>query len=218
VKLFRKIVKWSAIGLTALLLVTVGGFGLLYARVTWWDNRPKVDCPILAYLRPISHAPITASNYLEIFTVSAWGYEPVRIRIYGNGNVERDTTVVIFNGQTLGCPLHEADKHLRIPPKDAVYLLTRARDGGFCRLCGRYVHRGVSDAGGELVTLSLGGKVKSVDSRAGTPPPLFNELIESTFRLSPMDNLADTRKFTREREDECSIFSEQQEALHPFPK
>jgi hypothetical protein len=121
-------------------------------------------------------------------------------------------------GETLGCPLHDADKHLRIPSKEAVDLLTRARDGGFCRLCGEYRVLGVRDAGLERVTLSLNGRVQTVGDRAGTPPSLFNELIESAFRLSPMDDLADTRKFTRERKEECLTFSQQQQALHPFPK
>jgi hypothetical protein len=102
VKRFWKFVKWSSIGLGALLLIAATGIGLLFARVTWWNSRTKIDCPILAYLHPIARTPISANDYLEVSTVSAWGYEPVRIRIYGDGHVVRDTTFAIFNGGDSG--------------------------------------------------------------------------------------------------------------------
>ena len=216
---FWKIAKWSSIALATLLVVAGVWVGLIYARITWWSHRTEVDCPLLARVLPIPHTPILPSDYIEVLSLSGWGAEPIRARIYGDGRVERDTTYVFFNGYVEGCPLREADRRIQIPQKTAAELLSRARDGGFCRLCGKYRSPGiVYDAGYTNISLSLGGKVKSVGDDAGTPPPLFDELIESAMQLSSMYYLANPRNFSPERKNECAAFSSQQEALHPETK
>jgi hypothetical protein len=101
---------------------------------------------------------------------------------------------------------------MRASPEVAKKLLEQARDGGFCRLCAQYRYPGfVFDAGSTGLTLSLHGKSKSVADDAGKPPPLFRELADSIEAISPMDNLADPRKFTPARSVECEDFLERQD-------
>jgi hypothetical protein len=69
----------------------------------------------------------------------------------------------------------------------------------------------IFDAGASTMTLSLGGKQKSVWDHAGKPPVLLDELYDDIDKLVPMDDLADTHKFSPERAAECETFLEQQE-------
>jgi hypothetical protein len=210
---FPKIAKWTSIALAILLVVV--GIGLVRARTTW-QRRTEIDCPVLARVLAVPHTPISPDDYIEVLRLTGWGGEPIRIRIYSDGRVERDTTYVAVNGYVAGCPLREADKHLQIPPKVAVDLLSRARDKGFCRLCGIYRSSDVTyDAGYTNISLKLAGKVKSVGDDAGTPPPLFGELFDSVWDLSPMDELSSPRTFSPDRKNDCLAFRDHQEALHP---
>jgi hypothetical protein len=61
------------------------------------------------------------------------------------------------------------------------------------------------------MTVSLAGKQKSVFDHAGKPPPILDELYDSIDKLVPMDDLADTRKFSPERHAECQAFLDREE-------
>ena len=168
--------------------------------------KPKSNCPILAWVLPIKHTEIRPDDYIEMNS-SGGGvgnpFEPIHVRIYGSGLVERDTVETV-RGDTFGCPLRESDKTIRIAPASAKDLLTRARDGGFCRLCAVYQYPGfVFDAGNEELKLSLHGKTKSVWDHDGEPPPIFGELSDSIWKLSDIERVADTRRFAPDREAEC---------------
>jgi len=158
------------------------------------------------WITPVDRAEVVPDDYIELN--SAGGYsslEPVDVRIYGSGLVERETLGTI-GADTFGCPLRDSDKTLYISPASAKALLERARDGGFCRLCAAYEYPGfVSDAGTEGVTLSLHGKVKSVWNHAGHPPPIFAELADKIWTLSRIESVADTTKFSPDRKAECRI-------------
>lgn len=207
--LARNIAKWSGITFVALL-----GSVVLLFFFAWRAHQiqARVGCPVLAWLIPIDHTPIGSNDYIEITAGGGLTYwEPIHIRIYGDGRVERDTVETI-RGFTTGCPLHPDQRTTRVSPQDAKKLLELARDGGFCRLCSVYQYPGIIyDAGSSTMTVSLGGKEKSVRNHAGKPPPILNELYDSIDKLTPMDDLADTHKFSPEREAECSAFLEQQE-------
>jgi hypothetical protein len=205
----RKTLKWGSICL--------GGLVATLAILLLWgyENhriKPRSGCPLLAWLMPIDHSELLPGDYIEVreFSAGPYSWEPLYVRIYADGRVERDTVVTI-RGEMIGCPLHAADRTARIRQEDAQKLLIRARDGGFCRLCDSYRYPAhVYDAGSSEVTLSLHGKSKSVWNSLGKPPQLFGELIDSTLSLSPMDELADPMKFSDQRSAECEEFLEKQ--------
>jgi hypothetical protein len=183
-------------------LVTVAGLGL-WSVAERLKLLPRSGCPILARMMPINRSEIQASDYIE-FDAMAIGphiYEPVHVRIYGNGLVERDTVMKI-GSRIFGCPLHDADKTLRIPVATARTLLERARDNGFCGLCSSYQHD-VFDGGLNVETLSLHRNRKSVWNHNGEPPPLFDDLAGRILALSGVHALADTSNFSSERKAEC---------------
>jgi hypothetical protein len=183
-------------------LVTVAGLGL-WSLAERLQLLPRSGCPILARIMPINRSEIEASDYIE-FDAMAIGphiFEPVHIRVYGNGLIERDT-VMRIGSRIFGCPLHDADKTLRIPVATARTLLERARDGGFCRLCASYQHT-VFDGGIEEETLSLDLNRKSVWNHNGEPPALFDDLAERILTVSGIHALADRTKFSPERKAEC---------------
>jgi len=213
----HKTLKWIAI--TFVILITIGALRLIWlyqeARI-----KPRFGCPLLVWVMPPDHSEIQSTDYIDLREGSAGPYmwEPIHIRIYANGLVERDTVETV-RGDTFGCPLHPADRTLRISPEAAEGLLTRARDGGFCRLCAGYQYPSfIYDAGSEELTLSLHGKSKAVWNHEGEPPPLFGELIGSIYAISPMDNLADPAKFTAQRSAECEAFLEQNERSYRAQK
>jgi hypothetical protein len=108
--------------------------------------------------------------------------------------------------------MESADKTTQVSPEVATKLIARARDGGFCWLCGSYHPRGrVFDAGTEIIELSINGEVKSVSDSAGNAPPLFQELSDAVGKLSPMDQFTDHRKFSPQRAKKCEGFLEAQE-------
>jgi hypothetical protein len=210
-KLFRKIA--ISCGIILLAFLGIVAFVLIRASLNR-QYRPREDCPILAWLHPISKTPIASDDYIEVDAGGGWtSWEPIHIRIYGDGRVERDT-VETTRGNTFGCPLHPDQRSLHIPAEVARKLLLRARDGGFCRLCAIYQYPAmIFDAGSETLTLSLGGKRKSVWNHEGNPPPLFGELDDTIGKLVPMRDLADTGKFSPARAAECDAFMQQQEEL-----
>jgi hypothetical protein len=168
--------------------------------------KPKSDCPILAWVLPIDHKETSPDDYIEMNSDGggvAGPFVAIHVRIYGSGLVERETAETI-RGDSFGCPLRESDKTIHIPPVAAKELLARARDGGFCRLCGVYQSPGiVFDAGNESLKLSLHGKIKFVWDHAGNPPPIFGELADSIWKLSDIEKVADPRRFSPDRTAEC---------------
>jgi len=180
----------------------------------WKRISPRSGCPLVAWIVPIDQTTILPQDYIELHS-SAIGpteFEPIVVRIYASGRVERETQETI-RGETFGCPLHEPEKTINISPISAKALLTRARDEGFCRICDEYEKVGVMDGGVEEIRLSLHGKVKSVWDHNGNPPPIFGELDREIWELSEIEALADTRKFSPERKAECQKIEE--ERLHP---
>lgn len=183
-------------------LVSVAGFGL-WSLAERLNLFPRSKCPIFARIMPLNRSEIEASDYIEFdgMAIGPHIYEPVHVRIYASGLLERDT-VMRIGSRDFGCPLHDADKTLRIPAATARTLLERARDGGFCRLCGSY-HHDVMDGGIDVGTLSLGRSRKSVWNHNGEPPALFDDLADRILAVSGIHELADRSKFSPERKAEC---------------
>lgn len=191
------------------LLVVIGLF-VVYVTGRYFSLQSStVGCPVLAFLAPIRSVSIESSDYIEYDILPGFSsWDPVHVRIYGDGHIERETTWTLRDGSVRGCPLHSGDKQIRIDPQLAKQLISHANQAGFCRLCSVYRSPSnvtVLDASTEVLQLSIGGKIKRVAARAGSPPPLFDELIRSVDQLSPMDALADTDKFTPEREAQCRL-------------
>ncbi len=200
----------AAAALTALAALPVGWL--------YWQARPDRNCPILAYLVPLSHAPISDQDHIAL--QSGGGLtrmEPVEITIYGDGQIVRDTTETFrpFPDKppdVLGCPLHQENKLARIPASAARSLIKEARDRGFCRFCGQYA-RHVLDAGSTTITLTLAGVSHRVWVSGGDPPPAFDELYKMIYGLSGIEPFTDPRYFTPAREKECKEFSYRQYAI-----
>jgi len=171
-------------------------------------DRPRLNCPLLALIKPLSKAPVQPTDSLELATYTSQ-FVPYTVRIYGDGRVERDTIFSLMPGLTSGCPLHDVDKHLRIPATQAIALIARARDGGFCRLCEFYqpTHP-TSDGSLDRLTLTFHGKSNRVVNISPHPPQLFAELVTSFSALPPLPDYATTKHPTRERMRECVAFSE----------
>jgi hypothetical protein len=207
VSLLWKIVKWTAISLASLcVLIAFVAFG-----THLWQQRVTHDCPILAWITPVRPTPIQPGDSLQLALQFGrpGGFGGDTVRVYGDGHIERDTTITDAGGLVVGCPLHEADKHLRIPAAQASALIAQARDHGFCRLCRSY-RRAAYDAAFEELTLSLGNKVKKTENYAGDPPPIFREVEDSLLALSPPTSYSDQRNQTPERHAECQRFEDDQ--------
>ena len=208
----RKTLKWSAVAVAVLIAAGAARFLWLYETT---PIKPRSGCPLIARFLPIDRSEILPTDYIDLREESAgpYSWEPIHIRVYGSGVVERDTVETV-RGETFGCPLHAADRTLQVSPAAAKELLIRARDEGFCRLCAKYQFPGqIQDAGSEELELSLHGKSKSVWDHVGNPPPLFGELIEAIWAISPMERFADPSRFTPDREAECRHFEDEQVRL-----
>jgi hypothetical protein len=190
--------------------------GLVILALVYFDphinlpQRTTLGCPILARLRPLSKAPVVATDFLEYTLYGGSDLVPYTVRIYGDGRVERDTLVPSFaptHFPPTGCPLHDADKHFRIPAAQANALISKARDGGFCRLCQLY-QQAKSTHDGDFVglTMSFHGKTNSVSNISGNPPPVFAELVGPFKAFSSLPDYATTHHPTRERMRECIAF------------
>jgi hypothetical protein len=152
---------------------------------------------------------------LKIETGGAWGIT-VTTQIFGDGRIYRDSTLTEPNGEILGCPLHEEDKHVRIAKEKASALIAEARDGGFCRLCAFYRHQGiVYDAPVTDVTLTLDGVAHTVGEHAGNPPAIFRQVLDQAYKLErPFPSYAIRGRETSQRKQECEAFEENQEKLN----
>jgi len=206
--------RWKITARICLALLAVAGFtGPALYRLF---GPPTEGCPLFSRILPIKAQPLSPSDYIEqdwFPGFSSW--YPGHVRLYADGRIERDTTWTRHNGLVVGCPLHENDKHAQIDPHAAQALINHAQQAGFCRLCSAYFpprNVSVSDVETSVLQLSIANSVKTVGQRAGDPPPLFRELNESMRRVSPMDLLADTSKFTPNRAAECKAFQEDQVA------
>jgi hypothetical protein len=194
-------------------LIALGAIGILV--VALWSIAdhagfmPKSGCPIIAWMRPIDRSGVLPTDYIELNSTAIGPrlFEPVHVRICGDGLVERDT-VITLGGYTFGCPLHDSEKRHHISQSAFQALLAKARDGGFCRLCARYSSPGVMDGGIEEVTLNLHGRLATVWNLNGNPPPLLDELAGRIWGVSEIESVADHRKFTPEREAECRRIEE----------
>ncbi len=200
-------------GIGALLLVL---FVLVFHFAAVREPPPTEDCPLLSRFVPLPRTPVSTNDFLELRSwpgYSSWN--PYTVRVYGDGRIERETTAFIdWRQNTAGCPLPEADRHGRIPSGEAASLIARARDGGFCRMCGVYRAKDiVRDAGSAKLTLSLGGNIRSVFDSAGDPPPLFHDLAHEVEILTSIQRFADRSTFSAKREAECNAFGEEQYRL-----
>lgn len=196
------------IGLGALAATTLLG-AVLWNIAERRHLTPKSGCPILAWVPPLDRSDILPTDYIELTAVAIgprWS-EPVHVRIYGSGLVERET-VATTGSYTVGCPLHDSDKTLHVSSDASLALLMKARDAGFCRLCASYQNMGVMDGGITEVRLSLHGKLKSVRDHNGTPPPVFSEIAGNIWELSRIESVASFEKFSPEREAECRSIEE----------
>jgi hypothetical protein len=173
-------------------------------RLGWLQ--PKSGDEIHVSIEKLTAAgSLEASDFIELDQVAA-KVMPTHIRIYADGRIERDTTSEEFRFAT-GCPLKASDKELRVAPADAQRVIARARDGGFYHLSDDYrASSVVYDAGISVLRLWIHGQVKRVQDRAGSPPALFGELLDSIRKLSPMDEFAYPWKFSAERKAECEEF------------
>jgi hypothetical protein len=131
---------------------------------------------------------------------------PLRIRVYADGRIERDTVSREF-GRTVGCPLNESNKAVKVAPDDAQRVIAKARDSGFYGFANEYnASSVVLDAGTYSLLLSIHGQTKRVSNHVGNPPPLFGELIDTILKLSPMDEFIYPSKFSPERKAACEEF------------
>ena len=142
-------------------------------------------CPTNAQSIPVDGTPISQTDFLEFKVVAAFSpMGPYRIRVYGDGRVEREMTQ---------CAVHPGGSTIRVSPDAAQTVLNRARDGGFRQLCSmyRFVPRpGLRVDGDETaLTLSLHGQAKTVVNSLGRPPSLYNELADAIEKMSPMGEL-----------------------------
>ena len=209
--IFLKITKWIAITLFASVAILVA---LVYGTEKWQEFGVR-GCPILVWLTPIRHTPIQPNDYLQLANGYAGpgGHGGDTIRVYGDGRIDRDTTITFADGFVMGCPLHEADKHLRIPSAQASAIIAKARDGGFCRLCAIYSGRAY-DAGSHDLTLNIQGKSHQVISNyVGYTPPIFREVEAAILQLSPPVSYANRHPESPERKAECKRFEDTQFAV-----
>jgi hypothetical protein len=192
--------------------------GLLVIAYVYLDPQinlprpPRLFCPILAQLEPLSKAPVQANDSLEFVTFDTQYGGPYTVRIYGDGRVERDTIMSLPHATYhLGCPLHDPDKHLQIPTSQAVALIAKARDGGLCRLCRVYQPtHSTAEAGFEQLTLTFHGKTNAVANSSIHPPPLFTELRTAFTELPPLPDYVTTHHPTRQRMLECAAYLDSQ--------
>jgi hypothetical protein len=173
-------------------------------------HRPRLNCPLLALIKPLSKAAVQPTDSLELATYTS-EFVPYTVRIYGDGRVERDTLFSSIPSLTSGCPLHDVDKHLRIPTAQALAIISKARDGGFCRLCELYQPTHPTSGGSlDQLTLTLQGKTNRVVNISTHPPQLFAELVTSFSALPPLPDYATTHHPTRERMRECDDYFKSQ--------
>ena len=197
-------------------LRTVGFFfvlGIVILALLYFDphidlpQRAKLGCPILDRIKPLSKVPVQATDSLEYTMHGGKGAVPYTVRIYGDGRVERDTlipSIAPSHFPPTGCPLHDADKRFQIPAAQANSLISKARDGGFCRLCQLYQSTHPTSSGDfDQLTLTFHGKANSVANISGDPPPLFAELVGSFNAFSSLPGYATTHHPSRERMLEC---------------
>ena len=220
----RKLAKWLFIAMASVLGMLIVAL-LALSGYRSWEERTEKNCPLLAQWMPISHTPIADNDYIEVFEWCGGpgcSY-PNRVTVFGDGRVQRETTATVnINGNTTiaGCPLRVADRTAHIGSENAKRLISFARDGGFCRLCGSYTHRGfVSDGGSAEITLSISGKVHTVSSVNGNPPDVFRSIEDAVDRDSPLGDIADFSKFSPDRKAECDAFEQKEnveldKALH----
>lgn len=170
-----------------------------------WLQPKSVDHVFISIERVPAVESLEASDFIELDQAGP-KIMPVHIRILADGRIERDTVSDEFRF-VAGCPLKASDKEVRIAPADAQRVIAKAGDGGFYRLSDDYHASGVVlDAGASILKLSIHGQVKRVKDHAGSPPPLFGELIDSILKLSPMDEYVYPWKFSPERKAECEEF------------
>ena len=171
---------------------------------------PMWNCPLLARLKPLDKSPIQPTDSLELQTFLGKRAQPYTIHIYGDGRIERDTTIALTDF-SMGCPLHATDNHLNIPASQALALLDKARDRGFCRLCGLYRSTNkAADGHLETITLNFHGKTHSVSDFSGNPPPLFAELVSSLSAYVSIPEYASSTHPSRERMIECVQYDKSQ--------
>jgi len=174
----------------------------------------SLGCPILARLHPLSHKPIQPTDSLELVTFGGPEVSGYTITIQGDGTLTRDTAYTLFPSDlAMGCPLHDTDKHFKIPPETAQKVLSKARDGGFCRLCQLYQPKTPKPGLGtdQHLTFTFGGKTNTVYNADGNPPAIFHELAESILPLAPpIPDYAKRSNHSRERMKECIDFDRQQ--------
>jgi len=212
VRIAWNILKWTSISLVALIALRIAwGFG--FAE---WQNRARVGCPILAWITPIHHNDIGPNDSLKLTFGGGLGGGTGTIQIFGDGRLDRDSTITYPDGVILGCPLHERDKHLHIDARIASAIVAKARDGGFCRLCARYRYPGIIyDAGTQTITLTVSGKPHEVSNHAGSPPALFREISDAIEAATPeFPAYASWRTWSHEDEAECSAFKDRQEKIN----
>jgi hypothetical protein len=210
-----KFAKWSGITIASL-------FGLLAVSVLAaigyqsWKQRTEKDCPLLGRWLPMSHTSIADSDSIE---VSNWyggphSSYPNTVKVFGDGLVQRETTATSnVNGTIVvfGCPLREADKTAHISGESAKRLISLARDGGFCRLCGSYTHHGqVYDGGSTKITLTVSGKSHTVRVINGDPPRFLWSIQEGIDKVAPLGEIATPWKFSPDRRAECDAFEQEQ--------
>jgi hypothetical protein len=172
---------------------------------------PKGLCPWLAWLKPLDKSPVQPNDSIELQTEIGDRHEPYTVRIFGDGHIQRDTTMSLPGGLIVGCPLHDVDNHLNIPASQAVDLIGKARDEGFCRLCGIYEsrHRGMTGTFTKI-TLGLHGTTHAVYDFGGSPPPVFAELVRPLKAYISVPEYAGKTFPSRERMIECNQFQNAQ--------
>jgi hypothetical protein len=177
-----------------------------------WPHPTKWLCPVLAWLRPTPHTPIQANDWLQLEALGDKQPRELTVRLYGDGRVERDIIITTPFDTSMGCPLHESDKHLQIPAEQARAILSKARDGGFCRLCQIYQSSHDNPSGGYTqLSFSLAGKTKQAMDASGNPPPLYGTLVDSITDLSPaFPTYATATVRSPERIAECRQFEQEQ--------
>lgn len=194
----------------AVVLVTAGMLVLALVvntvanRLGWFQPKTDGDRLYLLKVTPAVETPDSA-DFIEVDQVGP-KVMPAYIKMYGDGRVERDAVSKEF-GYVPGCPISDADRQIKIAPADAQRVISKARNRGFYGLMNNYRASGeVFDAGTSVVTLSIHGRVKRVSDHAGSPPPLFAELIDDIWQLSPMDEFVYPWRFSTERRAECEKF------------
>ena len=133
---------------------------------------------------------------------------PQTIRIFADGRMVTDTSVVWAPDFALGCPLRPEDQESSISRQEADSLIYSANQAGFFMWDSLYRAKSiVLDAGSSRITLRIGNNTHQVTVHAGNPPDTFFRLEERIRTFAPIPEYAQYRSEPKERQQYCEHLS-----------